>query len=83
MKSNRRGEAFAAGLELGLQGEYRVLGGGTHLGMREVASVVHPEHKLAGGTFERGWRLGCAIFAAIRMAAGEPDPRKSWGTEAD
>lgn len=81
VKSARRGEAFAAGLEMGLRGEHRVLGGGTHLGMREAASVVEPEHKLNGPTYSRGWSLGCAIFAAVAMAAGEDDPRKSWGTQ--
>lgn len=83
IKHGKKAEAFAAGLELGLLGRHRVLGGGTSLGVREAASVVEPEHKLNGPSYLRGWSLGCAILAATEVAAGRPDPRKVWGTDTE
>lgn len=77
----KRGAAYAAGLEAGLRGEYRVIGKDPFHSIK--GSVVSPEHKLSGPSYERGWHLGCAILAAVSLSQGLPDPRRVWDEALD
>lgn len=81
VKAGKRDAAYAAGLEAGLKGEHRVIG--TDRMHRIAGSVVSPEHKLNGPSFERGWHLGCAILAAVSLSQGLPDPRRVWEEQAE
>ncbi len=76
LKPAKKTEAFAAGLESGLLGEFTVIGVDRMHGV--TGSAMPPDHKLSGPSHRRGWELGSAIHAATELAAGRPDPRASW-----
>ena len=61
-------------------GKRATVGGGTAF-HREPTSAVPPNHKLNGPTFSRGWRLGCAIYAACEIEKTGTDPRREWGQD--
>ncbi len=74
VKPAQRAAAYAAGLEAGLSGESRVIGRDSQHNIS--GSVVAPEHKLSGPSYQRGWELGRAIWAAVSMAETGVDPRR-------
>lgn len=76
IKSKNRSVAFAAGLEVGLEGRYRVIGKDPMHNIR--GSVVAPEHKLSGPSYHRGWDVGIAIYSAVYMSKHGEDPRDKW-----
>ena len=76
LKPAQRPAAFAAGFESGLRWEFKVIGVDKMHGI--TGSAVPPDHKFSGPSHRRGWELGTAIYAALQIAEGNPDPRAHW-----